>query len=100
MQKPIPLRTLLTLSAEVDGKTTDYTCTTVGYGRYGLQVTLPQVLDRVYSLPATTRLHCSFVSMSTNQLLAFSSYVMGYERTEPPLMVIAMCTPSIPRAGS
>ena len=89
MQRPIPLRTTLTLSAEQDGKSVDYTCTLVGYGRYGLQVTLPQILDRIYSLPATLPMLCTFVSVSTNQMLGFNTYVMGYERTEPPLMVLA-----------
>lgn len=92
MDRPIPVGTLLTVSAEHSGRVSDYICTLLGYGRYGMQLSLPQLLDRIYSLPATTAVECSFTSVSTNQLLSFASYVMGYERTEPPSMVIALPT--------
>ena len=90
LEQPIPLKVLLTVTVRHDGKTTDFTCTTVGYSHYGLQVTLPQVLDRYYTLPATTMLECTFITPKGNQRLGFKSYVMGYERTEPPLMVLAL----------
>ncbi|HWI60957.1 MAG TPA: PilZ domain-containing protein [Symbiobacteriaceae bacterium] len=90
MDNRIPVGTLLTVSAEYAGKVSDYVSTVLGYGRYGIQLTLPQLLNKVYSLPATTPIRCSFTSVSTNQLLAFNSYVMGYERMDPPSMVIAL----------
>lgn len=90
MDSPIPLQTLLTVTAICNGKETDFVCTVLGYGRYGIQLSLPQLLDKVYALPGTTHVRCSFTSLSTNQFLAFDSYVMGYERTEPPSMVIAL----------
>lgn len=89
VDRPIPVGALLTVTAEHSGKTSDYVSTVLGYGRYGMQLTLPQLLNRIYSLPATTPLVCSFTSVSTKQLLSFKSYVMGYERTDPPSMVIA-----------
>jgi len=82
----------MTVAAEYAGKPTDFVCTVVGYGRYGMQLSLPQLLNQVYSLPATTAVECIFTSVSTNQLLSFRSYVMGYERSEPPNMVIALPT--------
>lgn len=81
---------MLTVTIGHGGKGTDFTCTTVGFNRYGLQVTLPQVLDRVYTIPATTPLVCTFITPKGNQRLGFKTYVMGYERTEPPLMVLAL----------
>lgn len=90
MDIPIPPHTLLTVTAVCDGKETDFVCTVLGYGRFGIQLSLPQLLNKVYALPGTTSIRCSFISVSTNQFLAFNSYVMGYERTEPPCMIIAL----------
>lgn len=90
MDIPIPLHTLLTVTAVAGGKETDFVCSLLGYGRYGIQLSLPQLLNREYALPGTTPVRCSFTSPSTNQFLAFDSYVMGYERTQPPSMVIAL----------
>ncbi|HYF91811.1 MAG TPA: PilZ domain-containing protein [Symbiobacteriaceae bacterium] len=92
MDRPIPKGTLMTVSAEYAGKLTDFVCMVLGYGRYGIRLSLPQLLNQYYSLPATTAVECSFTSVSTNQLLGFRSYVMGYERSEPPSMVIALPT--------
>jgi len=92
MDRPIPVGTLLTVTAEHSGRVSDYVCTVLGYGRYGIQLSMPQLLNKIYSLPATTAIQCSFTSVSTNQLLAFKSYVMGYERTDPPSMVVALPT--------
>jgi c-di-GMP-binding flagellar brake protein YcgR len=88
-ERIIPVQTMLTLSVQQNGKTVDYICTLLGYGRYGLQLSLPQILTQTYSLPVMTPLVVYFIAPSGNQLLSFKSYVMGYERTEPPCMVIA-----------
>jgi c-di-GMP-binding flagellar brake protein YcgR len=89
LQVTIPPQTLLTLTVQVGDKSVDYVCTVLGFGRFGLRVTLPQILNQTYTLPVKTLLTCTFVPPSGNQLLAFKSYVMGYERLEPPCMVIA-----------
>ncbi|HYF94389.1 MAG TPA: PilZ domain-containing protein [Symbiobacteriaceae bacterium] len=90
MAEQIPLRTQLTLSLTEVPNSPAYSSTLIGYGRYGLQLTLPQLLTQSYSLPAQAKVLCSYLSPGGHDLLAFHSYVMGYEATtNPPLMVIA-----------
>ena len=93
MAEQIPLRTQLTLALTEVPNSPAYSSTLIGYGRYGLQLTLPQLLTQTYSLPAQAKVVCSYLSPGGLDLLAFQSYVMGYEATtNPPLMVIAAPT--------
>ncbi|HWI61777.1 MAG TPA: PilZ domain-containing protein [Symbiobacteriaceae bacterium] len=89
----IPVRTQVTLTLTGLPNSPTYTSTILGMGRYGLQMSLPQLLTASYSLPVQTKLTCTYIAPTGHDLLSFQTYVMGYERTEPPLMVIA--TPSL-----
>jgi len=92
MDRPIPVNTQMTLSVQGDEKATGYVCTLLGYGRYGLQCSLPQILNKSYVIPTLTLVQCFYVGGTGNQLLGFNTSVMGYERTEPPTMVLASPT--------
>jgi c-di-GMP-binding flagellar brake protein YcgR len=92
MDEPIPLRTLLTVTLDGVENSPQYMSVVLGYGRYGIQISLPQILNATYALPVQAAVACSYVSARGNQLLGFKSYVMGYERTEPPSMVIQLPT--------
>lgn len=92
MDEPIPLRTLLTLTLDGVAESPQYMSVVLGYGRYGIQISLPQILNATYALPVQAAISCHYVSARGNQLLGFKSYVMGYERTEPPSMVIQLPT--------
>lgn len=83
----IPVQTCLIIQASDGERVTDYVSYAVGSSRWGIRVSIPQILNRTYTLPASTPVKVSFVS--GNKLLEFTSYVMGYEQTVPPCMVLA-----------
>lgn len=87
-EETLPLKTQLTLILSDVPNSPIYSSTLVGVGRIGLQLSLPQVLNTSYSLPVPCNITCHFLAPRGQGLLAFRSYVMGYERTTPPLMVI------------
>jgi|GEM_PF-1808646 len=92
MDNPIPVRTPLTISVQYGERTVDYVSMVMGYGRYGMQVALPQLLNQSFMVPQLTVVVVFYVGETGRQLLSFKSSVMGYERTEPPSMVLALPT--------
>lgn len=83
----LPPNTCLTLVVDQGGQKSQFTAFVVGNSRWGIATTLPQILQQAYNLPAGTRLTVQFVA--GNLPVQFESYVLGYQETAPPTMVMA-----------
>lgn len=83
----LPSQTVVILRAKVGDKATDYVSYALGPSRWGIRLSIPMILNQAFTLPTGTQVHISFVL--NNKFMEFQSYVMGYEQTVPPSMVIA-----------
>ncbi len=83
----LPSRTELTMEIPGDSRGLTYTATVAGPCPWGMRLTVPVCRGRMVSLPAGTPLQCSAFTGGT--WLIFDTRVIGYERTEPPYMVVA-----------
>lgn len=83
----LPPQTVVNLRVTDGNKTMDFVSFVLGPSRYGIRFSLPQILNKEYSLPVSTPIECSFVY--NNKLLTFTTHVMGYEQTVPVSMVVA-----------
>lgn len=83
----LPTQTVVILRARVGERVADYVSYVLGPSRWGIRLSIPMILNQAFTLPTGTQVHISFVL--NNKFMEFESYVMGYEQTVPPSMVIA-----------
>ncbi|HEY3367710.1 MAG TPA: PilZ domain-containing protein [Symbiobacteriaceae bacterium] len=83
----LPHNTCLTLTVTDGERTNRYTAFAVGHTRWGISTTLPQILQRAYAVPAGTKVVVQY--LNGRLPVQFESYVLGYQETSPPTMVLA-----------
>lgn len=83
----IPTNTSLAVQRVGDESHITFISEVLGPHRYGLCLTVPRLYNQYYPMVTGSEMICQYVDKG--RLWQFQTYVMGYEQTVPPRMVVA-----------
>jgi len=81
-------RTCLTLRLADNPNGPTLLCYVIGPSRWGISVTVPLLAQRPQPLEVSTKLVAGY-TLKGGKPVEFATYVLGYQQTEPPTMVLA-----------